>query len=76
MGDILCKHVRYTPMLCSHVLTSTISCTLQIQDNFCYNHMGHGYFLEDGGEKYNIFDGNLAMSTRKGTGDLEPHDSL
>jgi len=38
--------------------------------------MGHGYFLEDGGEKYNIFDGNLAMSTRKGTGDLEPHDSL
>lgn len=36
--------------------------------------MGHGYFLEDGGEKYNIFDGNLAMSTRKGTGNIEPVD--
>lgn len=37
--------------------------------------MGHGYFLEDGGEKYNEFDGNLAMNTRLGTGKLEPMDS-
>ena len=36
--------------------------------------MGHGYFLEDGGEKYNIFDGNLAMNTRRGTGKFEPVD--
>jgi hypothetical protein len=36
--------------------------------------MGHGYFLEDGGEMNNTFDGNLAMNTRKGTGSLEPVD--
>jgi hypothetical protein len=45
-------------------------------DNVCYNHMGHGYFLEDGGEMENVFDGNLAMSTRKATGRLEPVDSM
>jgi hypothetical protein len=38
--------------------------------------MGHGFFLEDGGEKNNVFDGNLAMSTRSGNGSLEPVDRL
>lgn len=47
---------------------------VQVLDNFCYNHMGHGFFLEDGGEKNNVFDGNLAMSTRSGNGSLEPVD--
>jgi len=37
--------------------------------------MGHGYFLEDGAEENNIFDGNLAMNTMKGSGAIEPMDS-
>ncbi|XP_053373997.1 cell migration-inducing and hyaluronan-binding protein-like [Mercenaria mercenaria] len=47
---------------------------IEVIDNTCYNHMGHGYFLEDGGEENNLLDGNLAMTTRKGTGTLEPVD--
>ncbi|XP_053374771.1 cell migration-inducing and hyaluronan-binding protein-like [Mercenaria mercenaria] len=46
-----------------------------VMDNACYYHMGHGYFLEDGGEINNTFDGNLAISTLKGTGQLEPSDT-
>lgn len=36
--------------------------------------MGHGFYLEDGGELHNTFDGNLAILTGKGTGLLEPLD--
>ncbi|KAL3861897.1 hypothetical protein ACJMK2_007911 [Sinanodonta woodiana] len=36
-----------------------------IKDNVCYRSLGHSYFLEDGGEKYNTFDGNLALGTLK-----------
>jgi hypothetical protein len=37
--------------------------------------MGHGYYLEDGAEFDNVFDGNLAINARKGTGKLEPSDA-
>ncbi|XP_046566225.1 cell surface hyaluronidase-like, partial [Haliotis rubra] len=37
-----------------------------VQDNVGYDHLGHCYFLEDGGEKRNVFDGNLGVGTRKG----------
>ncbi|KAK7491692.1 hypothetical protein BaRGS_00017145 [Batillaria attramentaria] len=37
-----------------------------VADNVGYNTLGHCYFLEDGGEKRNTFDGNLGLSTRKG----------
>jgi len=43
-------------------------------DNVCYRHMGHGYFLEDGAEEDTVFDGNLAVSTLRGTGNVEPMD--
>ncbi|XP_067664214.1 cell surface hyaluronidase-like [Haliotis asinina] len=38
-----------------------------VQDNVGYDHLGHCYFLEDGGEKRNVFDGNLGVGTRKGS---------
>ena len=45
-------------------------------DNVCYNHAGHGYFLEDGGEKDTVMDGNLAIWTLKAPGLLgEPEDN-
>ncbi|XP_052771166.1 cell surface hyaluronidase-like [Mya arenaria] len=47
---------------------------VEISDNACVRHMGHGYFLEDGGEENNVFDGNLAVNTMKGTGNIEPVD--
>ncbi|KAK3105830.1 hypothetical protein FSP39_006666, partial [Pinctada imbricata] len=30
-----------------------------IKDNVAFDILGHCYFLEDGGEKHNVFDGNL-----------------
>ena len=38
-----------------------------VSDNVAYSTMGHCYFLEDGGEKYNTFHNNLGLLTRPGT---------
>jgi hypothetical protein len=35
-----------------------------VQGNVCYDNIGHGYFLEDGGETGNLFEDNLGMLTR------------
>ncbi|XP_050389496.2 cell surface hyaluronidase [Patella vulgata] len=46
-----------------------------IVDNVCYDALGHAYFLEDGGEKRNVLDGNIGLTTRKGkilTSDSRP----
>jgi hypothetical protein len=40
---------------------------IQVEDNVCYLTMGHGYFLEDGGEKRTVLDGNLGLGTQTGT---------
>eukprot|EP00746_Dinoflagellata_sp_MGD_P147791 gnl/MRDRNA2_/MRDRNA2_80101_c0_seq1.p1 gnl/MRDRNA2_/MRDRNA2_80101_c0~~gnl/MRDRNA2_/MRDRNA2_80101_c0_seq1.p1 ORF type:complete len:4787 (+),score=748.07 gnl/MRDRNA2_/MRDRNA2_80101_c0_seq1:123-14483(+) len=34
-----------------------------VKDNVLYNHMSHGFFIEDGNEHDNIFEGNLCMMT-------------
>ncbi|KAL3861721.1 hypothetical protein ACJMK2_007745, partial [Sinanodonta woodiana] len=44
-----------------------------VKDNVCYRSLGHSYFLEDGGEKFNRFDGNLAIGTL--TAKLIPSDT-
>ena len=38
---------------------------LLVSDNVCYDHVGHGFFLEDGGETGNVFRGNLGFRTRE-----------
>lgn len=35
-----------------------------VQDNVCYDHTGHGYFLEDGAESGNLLSGNLGLTSR------------
>ena len=57
----------------SPLLYGLFAC-VQVIDNVCYRHMGHGYFLEDGAEEDTVFDGNLAVSTLRGTGNVEPMD--
>lgn len=37
----------------------------RVEDNVCYDHIGHGYFLEDGVETGNVFDHNLGLLTRR-----------
>ncbi|GBG70297.1 hypothetical protein CBR_g6425 [Chara braunii] len=37
---------------------------LTVANNVAYRTMGHTFFVEDGAEMYNVFDGNLGMDTR------------
>jgi len=39
---------------------------LVVKDCVGYNSIGHGFFLEDGTESYNVLDRNLAVQARKG----------
>jgi hypothetical protein len=39
---------------------------LVVRDCVGYKSIGHGYFLEDGTEVYNVFDRNLAVGARRG----------
>lgn len=50
---------------------------LTIEDNVCYEHVGHGVFLEDGGERHNRILRNLVVRTLKPTAALAllPHDA-
>ena len=34
-----------------------------VKDNVCYDHAGHGYFLEDGAESGNLIEGNLGLTS-------------
>ncbi|MGH7498737.1 MAG: G8 domain-containing protein [Gemmatimonadales bacterium] len=36
----------------------------RVENNVCYDHLGHGYFLEDGAETGNLIAGNLGLGTR------------
>lgn len=48
---------------------------LVVADNVCYDHVGHGFFLEDGSENDNVFRGNLGFRTREPKSDpLLPSD--
>ncbi|HEY7027789.1 MAG TPA: G8 domain-containing protein [Gemmatimonadales bacterium] len=48
-----------------------------VQNNVCYDHTGHGYFLEDGAETGNTIEGNLGLVSRipQGTDRLLESDS-
>jgi hypothetical protein len=39
---------------------------LVVRDNVGYKSVGHGYFLEDGTETYNVLDRNLAVGAKRG----------
>lgn len=34
-----------------------------VEGNFCYDHIGHGLFLEDGSERFNVIKGNVVLGT-------------
>lgn len=38
-----------------------------VRNNVAYDHLGHGYFLEDGAERGNLLEGNLGLLTRRMT---------
>lgn len=39
---------------------------LVVRDNVGYQSIGHGFYLEDGTEVYNVFDRNLAVNAKRG----------
>jgi len=39
-----------------------------VQNNVCYDHTGHGYFMEDGAESGNLIEGNLGLTSRVPSG--------
>ncbi|KAK3103038.1 hypothetical protein FSP39_015947 [Pinctada imbricata] len=41
---------------------------VKILDNVCYNTFGHGFFIEDGGEKYTHIEGNLGLGQKSWKG--------
>lgn len=47
---------------------------LRVQNNVCYDHIGHGFFLEDGAETRNVITGNLGILTRATSDGLLPSD--
>ncbi|HYP24401.1 MAG TPA: G8 domain-containing protein [Actinomycetota bacterium] len=47
---------------------------LVVRDNVCFDHAGHGFFLEDGIETGNLIAGNLGFGTRKVEDGLLPSD--
>jgi hypothetical protein len=36
-----------------------------VENNFCYDHLGHGIFLEDGSERFNIIRNNVVVLTKR-----------
>lgn len=36
-----------------------------VQNNFCYDHLGHGLFLEDGAERFNVIRDNVVLLTKR-----------
>jgi hypothetical protein len=36
-----------------------------VENNFCYDHIGHGVFLEDGAEQHNVLRKNVVLLTKR-----------
>ncbi|WP_424962811.1 G8 domain-containing protein [Ekhidna sp.] len=62
----------------NRVMTVHHTSNALIQDIVAYDHIGHGFFMEAGSERGNIFDHNLGVLTRKPEWDerVQRHDRL
>ena len=66
MGDAPGQYARGNSIWHSFSRCVTVHGTndVTVANNVCYDHSGHGYFLEDGVETRNTFSGNLGVLTR------------
>ena len=66
MGDAPGQYARSNSIWKSFSRCVTVHGTndVTVASNVCYDHAGHGYFLEDGIEARNTFSGNLGVLTR------------
>ncbi|EAY30452.1 fibrocystin L, putative [Microscilla marina ATCC 23134] len=53
-------HQSYNRAITIHGTDSTL-----VENNFCYDHIGHGVFLEDGSERFNTIKKNVVLLTKR-----------
>jgi cell surface hyaluronidase len=53
-------HKTYNRAITIHATESVL-----VENNFCYNHLGHGLFLEEGSERFNIIRNNVVLLTKR-----------
>ena len=53
-------HQSYNRAITIHATESTL-----VENNFLYDHIGHGVFLEDGSERFNVISKNVTLLTRR-----------
>ncbi len=53
-------HQSYNRAITIHGTESTL-----VENNFFYDHIGHGVFLEDGSERYNVIRKNVALLSKR-----------
>ncbi|MDB4265398.1 Ig-like domain-containing protein [bacterium] len=53
-------HRSYNRAIVIHGTDNTV-----VENNFCYDHIGHGLFLEDGSERFNEIRGNVLLLTKR-----------
>lgn len=65
-------HRTYNRAITIHGTESTL-----VENNFCYDHIGHGLFLEDGSERFNVIRGNVVLLTKRPAAgeELTPSDN-
>ena len=66
-GDVSGQYIRNTSIVNSYnrCITVHASHNALVRGNVCMEHVGHGFFLEDGVETGNVFDSNLGLLTRR-----------
>ena len=67
MGSLQGQCVAQSSIHHSHNRCVTVHASHQavVKDNVCFDHVGHGFFLEDGVEEGNVFAGNLGLVSRR-----------
>lgn len=79
-GDVSGQYIKGSAIHRSYnrVITVHNSNNAVVQDNVGYDHIGHGYFLEDGSETGNTFRHNLGVLTKLPAfgEEVRPHDRV
>ena len=67
MGNVDGQYIRNASIHDSFQRCVTVHQThyARVENNTCYNHFGHGYFLEDGNEVKNRITGNIGILSKK-----------